>query len=301
MATIEVRELTKRFGSVLAVDQVSFHVQAGSVTGFLGPNGAGKTTTLRMLLGLVAPTSGTATVNGMPYRELPDRSRVGAVLEAASPHPGRTARNHLRVRALAGGIDPRRVDEVLDLVDLTTVADRRVGGFSLGMRQRLGLAAALLGEPAVLILDEPTNGLDPDGIRWIRGLLRGLAGEGRTVLVSSHVLAEVAQTVDTVVVLNRGRLIAQTSLHDLMAEAGQVVQVRTGAAERLSTALGAEGAQVTVVDGDRLAVTGTTAERVGRLAAELSIPLFESTTQATTLEDVFFQLTAGPAGKEPPR
>jgi ABC-2 type transport system ATP-binding protein len=181
------------------------------------------------------------------------------------------------------------------------VADRRVGGFSLGMRQRLGLAAALLGEPAVLILDEPTNGLDPDGIRWIRGLLRGLAGEGRTVLVSSHVLAEVAQTVDTVVVLNRGRLIAQTSLHDLMAEAGQVVQVRTGAAERLSTALGAEGAQVTVVDGDRLAVTGTTAERVGRLAAELSIPLFESTTQATTLEDVFFQLTAGPAGKEPPR
>jgi ABC-2 type transport system ATP-binding protein len=302
MAVIEIRGLTKRFGPVLAVDQVSFDVEPGSVTGFLGPNGAGKTTTLRILLGLVTPTAGTATINGRPYRELRNRSRqVGALLEAASPHPGRTARDHLRVRALAGDVDPGRVDAVLDLVDLTAAAGRRVGGFSLGMRQRLGLAAALLGEPAVLILDEPTNGLDPDGIRWIRTLLRGLAGEGRTVLVSSHVLAEVAQTVDTVVVLNRGRLIAQTSLHDLMAGARQVVQVRTPDADKLHTALAADGAQVTPVDGERLAVTGTTAERVGTLAAELSIPIFECATRATTLEDVFFQLTAEPAGKESPR
>jgi ABC-2 type transport system ATP-binding protein len=194
MATIEIRDLTKRYGPVLAVDRLSFEVERGTVTGFLGPNGAGKTTTLRMLLGLVEPTAGGTTINGAAYRDVPDPlHQVGAVLEASSFHPGRTARNHLRVQALAGGIRRARVEEVLDLVGLGGAADRRVGGFSLGMRQRLGLATALLGDPEVLILDEPTNGLDPEGVRWIRGLIRGLAEQGRTVLVSSHLLAEVAR------------------------------------------------------------------------------------------------------------
>jgi ABC-2 type transport system ATP-binding protein len=194
MATIEIRDLTKRYGPVLAVDRLSFEVERGTVTGFLGPNGAGKTTTLRMLLGLVEPTAGGTTINGAAYRDVPDPlHQVGAVLEASSFHPGRTARNHLRVQALAGGIRRARVEEVLDLVGLGGAADRRVGGFWLGMRQRLGLATALLGDPEVLILDEPTNGLDPEGVRWIRGLIRGLAEQGRTVLVSSHLLAEVAR------------------------------------------------------------------------------------------------------------
>ena len=228
MAVIDIRGLTKRFGQVLAVDQLSFQVQAGTVTGFLGPNGAGKTTTLRMLLGLVEPTKGSATINGRPYRQLPDPSHhVGAVLEAADIHPGRTARNHLHVRATAGRVGPARVDAVLDLVELAAAADRRVGGFSLGMRQRLGLAAALLGDPEVLILDEPANGLDPEGIRWLRAFLRGLARQGRTVLVSSHLLAEVAQTADHVVILDHGRLVTQAPLEELMAGARQVVRVRT--------------------------------------------------------------------------
>jgi ABC-2 type transport system ATP-binding protein len=218
MAVIEVRGLTKRFGSVLAVDQLGFDVDGGTVTGFLGPNGAGKTTTLRMLLGLVEPTAGTATINGRRYRDLPHpRRQVGAVLEAASVHPGRTARNHLRVQAMAGRVAPARIDEVLDVVGLTAAADRRVAGFSLGMRQRLGLASALLEDPEVLILDEPANGLDPAGVRWLRELLREQAGAGRTVLVSSHILAEAAQTVDRVLVLDRGRLVAQSSLAELTA------------------------------------------------------------------------------------
>ncbi|MGD0064293.1 MAG: ABC transporter ATP-binding protein [Streptosporangiaceae bacterium] len=218
MAVIEVRGLTKRFGPVLAVDQLSFAVERGTVTGFLGSNGAGKTTTLRMLLGLVRPDAGTATVNGLAYRDLPEPlHQVGAVLEASSLHPGRTARNHLRVQALAGQADPSRIDDVLDLVELTGAADRRIGGFSLGMRQRLGLATAMLTDPDLLILDEPANGLDPEGIRWLRDLLRGLAAEGSTVLVSSHLLAEVAQTVDAVVILDHGRLVAQSSLAELTA------------------------------------------------------------------------------------
>jgi ABC-2 type transport system ATP-binding protein len=216
MPVIEVCGLTKRFGPVLAVDRLSFAVEPGEVVGFLGPNGAGKTTTLRMLLGLVRPDAGTATINGSPYPDLPEPlHQVGAVLEASSFHPGRTARNHLRVQALAGQADPSRIDDVLELTGLTDAADRRVGGFSLGMRQRLGLATALLTEPELLILDEPANGLDPEGVRWLRDLLRGMAAEGATVLVSSHILAEVAHTVDSVVILDHGRLIAQSSLADL--------------------------------------------------------------------------------------
>jgi ABC-2 type transport system ATP-binding protein len=220
MGTIEVRGLTKRYGPVLAVDRLSFSVGSGMVTGFLGPNGAGKTTTLRMLLGLVRPDAGTATINGMAYRDLPEPlHQVGAVLEAPGFHPGRTARDHLRIQALAGQADPSRIDDVLDLVGLSGAADRRAGGFSLGMRQRLGIAAALLCDPDVLILDEPANGLDPEGVRWLRDLLRGMAEEGSTVLVSSHILAEVAQVADAVVIVNRGRLAAGAPLGKLTAGA----------------------------------------------------------------------------------
>jgi ABC-2 type transport system ATP-binding protein len=301
MAVIDIRGLTKRFGQVLAVDQLSFQVEAGTVTGFLGPNGAGKTTTLRMLLGLVKPTSGSATINGRPYRQLLEPTHhVGAVLEAADVHPGRTARNHLRVRATAGRIDPARVDAVLDLVELAAAADRRVGSFSLGMRQRLGLAAALLGDPEVLILDEPANGLDPEGVRWLRAFLRGLAKQGRTVLVSSHLLAEVAQIADSIVILDGGRLVTQAPLEELMAGARQVVRVRTPQAEELRAAVAAEGAHVQVVAADRLEVTGATAERIGTLAAERSIPVFECVTAAADLEEVFFQLTAVPTREEVP-
>ena len=216
MPVIEVRGLTKRFGPVLAVDRLSFEVERGTVVGFLGPNGAGKTTTLRMLLGLVRPDEGTATINGRAYLDLAEPlHQVGAVLEASSFHPGRTALSHLRIQALAGQADPSRIDDVLDLVGLTEAAGRRVGKFSLGMRQRLGLAAALLTDPELLILDEPANGLDPEGVRWLRDLLRGLADEGATVLVSSHILAEVAQTVDSVVILDHGRLVTQSTLAEL--------------------------------------------------------------------------------------
>jgi ABC-2 type transport system ATP-binding protein len=221
MAIIQAHGLTKRFGSVRAVDDLSFSVDSGSVTGFLGPNGAGKTTTLRMLLGLVAPDAGTAIIDGRAYADLPEPlHKVGAVLEASSFHPGRTARSHLRIQALAAAVDSSRIDEVLDLVQLTGAAGRRVGGFSLGMRQRLGLATALLADPEILILDEPANGLDPEGVRWLRGLLRGFAAEGGTVLMSSHMLAEAAQTVDSVVIVDHGRLIRQSPLASLTAYGG---------------------------------------------------------------------------------
>ena len=216
MAEIEVRGLTKTFGAVTAVRDMSFTAPAGQVTGFLGPNGSGKTTTLRAALGLIRPTAGEALIGGVPYRHLAQpRRRVGALLEASGFHPGRRARNHLAVLAASCGVPGRRVDEVLDLVDLASAADRRVREFSLGMRQRLGLAAALLGDPQVLLLDEPANGLDPAGIAWLRGLLRGLAGEGRTVVVASHVLSEVAQTADHVVIVNAGELRFSGSLHEL--------------------------------------------------------------------------------------
>jgi ABC-2 type transport system ATP-binding protein len=217
MSMIRIQNLTKRYGSVLGVDDLSFEVRPGQVTGFLGPNGSGKTTTLRILLGLATPTAGTATIGGLPYHRLPDPVRqVGAALDSNTFHPGRSAAQHLRIIATVTGLPRRRVDEVLGLTGLADVAGRRVGGFSLGMRQRLSLAGALLGDPAVLIFDEPLNGLDPDGIRWLRGLLRELAAQDRTVFVSSHLLSEVAQTADEVVVLSRGRLVAQTPLADLV-------------------------------------------------------------------------------------
>jgi ABC-2 type transport system ATP-binding protein len=220
MSVIEATGLTKRYGRVLAVDQLNFTVERGEVAGFLGPNGAGKTTTLRMLLGLVRPDGGSATINGHAYGELADPLRqVGAVLEASSFHPGRTARNHLRIQAIVADIDAERIDVVLDLVGLSDAADRRVRGFSLGMRQRLGLATALLADPEVLILDEPANGLDPEGVRWLRDLVRNLAAEGTAVLVSSHILAEVAQSVDSVIIINHGRVVAQAPIAELTATA----------------------------------------------------------------------------------
>jgi ABC-2 type transport system ATP-binding protein len=299
MATIELDQLTKHFGPVVAVDHVSFSVERGSVVGFLGPNGAGKTTTLRMLLGLVTPTGGTATINGRPYRELSDPRRVvGAVLEASNPYPGRTGVDHLRIEALAGGVPRSRVDEVLALVDLGEAAGRRVGQYSLGMRQRLGLATALLCDPEVLILDEPANGLDPEGVHWLRRLLRHFAGEGRTVLVSSHILAEVAQTVDSVIIMDQGRLATQATLIELAKHATAVIRVRTPRAELLASLLVEIGATVQVVGPERLEVTGASGEVIGTLAAEAAIPIFETVTEAADLEDIFLQLTAGDAHKE---
>jgi ABC-2 type transport system ATP-binding protein len=218
---ISVRGLTKRYGDTLAVDNLTFDVQPGTVTGFLGPNGSGKSTTMRLIMGLDAPTRGTALIGGQPYRSLPrPLGTVGAVLEARSFHPGRTARAHLTALAAGGGIPRRRVEEVLSRVGLADAAARRAGKFSLGMGQRLGIAAALLGDPGVLLLDEPVNGLDPEGVRWIRGLMRSLAAEGRTVLVSSHLISELAQTADSVIVIGRGRLLADTTVEDLAARAG---------------------------------------------------------------------------------
>jgi ABC-2 type transport system ATP-binding protein len=292
--------LTKRFGDVVAVDDLSFSVPRGTVTGFLGANGAGKTTTLRMLLALVTPTGGNAKILGQPYRELSDPlRRVGAVLEASSFYPGRTARNHLRVCAMAGGLDPKRVDTVLEIVGLTRAADRRVDDFSLGMRQRLGLATALLGDPGVLILDEPANGLDPEGVRWLRALLRGFADGGGSVLVSSHMLAEVAQTVDRVVIIDKGRLIVDAPLPELTTAGGiaPVVRVRTPMALQLSAAVADDGARAVLAAPDLVEISGSTPERVGMLAAQRAIPVFESTIEAPDLEAVFFQLTAAADAK----
>jgi ABC-2 type transport system ATP-binding protein len=294
VAVIEVDGLTKRFAGLTAVDHVTFTVERGRVVGFLGPNGAGKTTTLRMLLGLVTPTSGTATINGRRYDELTDPLHVvGAALESSLAYPGRSARNHLRIAALGGGAAAKRVDEVLDVVDLTGAANRRVGQFSLGMRQRLALATALVCEPEILILDEPANGLDPEGVHWLRILLRRLAGEGRTVLISSHILAEVAQTVDSVVILDRGRLVTGSTLADLTAEGGHVVRVRTPRATDLAQLLTGRGANVTVVAPDRVEITGATSEQIGTVAAEHAIPIFETSTETADLEDIFLRLTAG--------
>ena len=296
MAVIDLRDISKRFGDLVAVDHLSFEVESGTVVGFLGPNGAGKTTTLRMLLGLVTPSGGTATINGQPYRDLEAPTHVvGAVLEASDAHPGRTARNHLRIQALAGDVRAHRIEEVLEVVGLTSAADRKVGEFSLGMRQRLGLATALLSEPEILILDEPANGLDPEGVHWLRQLLRGFAVEGRTVLVSSHILAEVAQTVDSVVILDRGHLVAQSTLEALTAGATPVVRVRTPRAEELRVALVEKGATVRLIATDRLEVTDATPEQIGMLAAERGIPIFETATETPDLEDVFLQLTNGHA------
>jgi ABC-2 type transport system ATP-binding protein len=290
---IEVEGLRKRFGDVRAVDDLSFRAAPGAVTGFLGPNGAGKSTTLRSILGLVHPDSGSARVLGRRYRDL-DRptERVGAILEASEIHPGRSGRNHLRVLARAAGVPRSRVEEVLRLVELEGAARRRAGGYSLGMRQRLGLATALLGDPEVLIADEPANGLDPQGIRWLRDFLRSLAAEGRTVLVSSHVLAEVAQTADEIVIINRGRLVVQGPIAEVVARAAGGTRVRSPDAERLRGLLAGEGAPA-VDGGDGALVVDLPAERVGEIAAANGVVLHELVAERASLEDVFLQLTGG--------
>jgi len=290
---IEVEQLTKRFRKTLAVDDLSFKVREGAICGFLGPNGAGKTTTLRIILGLVRPTAGQATVMGRPYRGL-ERPPfdVGAVLEASSFHPGRTGRNHLRVVAAAAGIPRPRVEDVLDFVHLSEAAGRRVGGYSLGMRQRLSLAAAFLGDPKVLILDEPANGLDPEGMRWLRELLRSLASEGRTILISSHVLAEVEQIADEVVIIHRGRFVAHETTAELSARAAAGVRVRSPQADRLKPLLQEAGLAVTSSEGDLLLVGEGSTERVGELAAANGIVLHELAAEKTTLEEAFLELTA---------
>jgi ABC-2 type transport system ATP-binding protein len=292
-AVIAVDNLSKRYGATLAVDQLSFEVRPGSVLGFLGPNGAGKTTTLRVILGLARPSFGTATIDGHAYAGLADPVRsVGAILDSSGLHPGRSGRNHLRVIARGAGIPPSRVEEVLRLVELEPVAGRRVKGYSLGMKQRLNLAGALLGDPSVLVLDEPANGLDPQGIRWLRDLLRALAAEGRTVLISSHVLAEVAQTVDEVVVIHRGRLRAHSTLAELTASGTAGVRVRSPQAERLAELVReAEATAVTTADG-ALLVNGLSAAEVGELAARSSLVLHELTPAGdSSLEDAFLELT----------
>ena len=293
VAPVAVESLTKRFGGLVAVDDLSFALPPGTVTGFLGPNGAGKTTTLRMLLGLAEPSHGRALVFGRRYRELeaPAR-RIGAVLEATDFHPGRRGRDHLRALAIAAGIPTARVDETLRLVELNPVARHRVKTYSLGMRQRLGLAAALLGDPELLILDEPANGLDPEGVRWLRDFLRAFAAEGKTVFVSSHVLAEVAQTVDRIVIIAKGRLVAESSLDELTARMGASVRVRSPQAAELRERLAGAGIESQGID-STLLVRGTTPERVGEIAAAAQIVLHELVAESSSLEEVFLELTHG--------
>lgn len=291
-APIEVIGLTKSYDNRRVVDDLSFTVGWGEVTGFLGPNGAGKSTTMRMVLGLTRPTAGTATVQGMSFDRLENPgSVVGALLDAQQFHPLRTARNHLRVYADAGRIAKSRVDEVLDLVDLKEAADRRVGGFSLGMRQRLGLATALLGEPEVLVLDEPANGLDPSGIRWLRSFLRGFVADGRAAFVSSHLLGEMAQMADEVIVIARGRLVVHSPMHELIVHAGTGVRARSEEPERLRSALESVGAQAELVSHDTLLVKGLSVEDVGRTAARDRIVLYGLVAEEGSLEDVFLELT----------
>jgi len=289
---IEVRQLIKRFGAVTAVDGLSFQAGPG-VTGFLGPNGAGKTTTLRMLLGLVHPDSGQATIWGNQYAGLGAwRRKVGVVLEASGFHPGRTVCDHLRVRCAATGIGFSRADAVLEVTGLDGLAGRRAGALSLGERQRLGLAAALLGSPEVLILDEPGNGLDPAGVAWLRDLLRHLGGEGRTVLVSSHLLAEVAQIAGQVIVIDHGRLTWSGPVSRLTTATGQAVVVRAPRAAELRAALAAGGAAVRELADGRLEITGAAAEKVATVAAARGLPIFEISQQTGSLEEAFLALTA---------
>ena len=290
---IDVQGLSKRYGDRLAVDDLTFTVKPGIVTGFLGPNGAGKSTTMRLILGLDRPSAGRATVNGRAYRDFEaPLHEVGALLEARAIHTGRSAYNHLLAQAQTHAIGRDRVDEVIRLVGLESVARKRVGGFSLGMGQRLGIAAALLGDPATLILDEPSNGLDPEGIRWIRNLLKQLAAEGRTVFVSSHLMSEIALTAERLVVIGRGRLIADTSVEDFVRSASGDAAVRVRSAEpaRLAELLAAQGAHVED-DGDALSVSGTTSEEIGRLALEGGIALSELVVQEVSLEDAFMRIT----------
>jgi ABC-2 type transport system ATP-binding protein len=291
-AVVKAESLTKRFGEVIAVTDLSFVLEAGTITGFLGPNGAGKTTTLRMVLGLASPTSGRALVFDALYAELERPAlRIGAVLEATDFHPGRSGRDHLRMLGRAVDVPDSRVDEVLSLVELTDAAHRRVKGYSLGMRQRLGLAAALLGDPELLILDEPANGLDPEGVRWLRDFLRRLASEGRTVLVSSHVLAEIAQTVDQVLIISHGRLVVESPLAELTARAGGAVRVRGADPQRLTAALHSNDLRVTIGADHSLLVQGASSERVGEIAFAAGVPVHELSTDGGSLEDIFLQLT----------
>jgi len=295
-AAIEATGLTKRYASVTAVDDLSFRVREGAVTGFLGPNGAGKTTTLRMVLGLARPTAGSATIEGRRYVDLDDPARtVGANLEVAGAHPGRSGRNHLRALAAMAGLPRSRVDEVLRLVELEDAADRRAGKYSLGMRQRLGLAATLLGDPRVLVLDEPANGLDPQGIRWLRDFLRTLASEGRAVLVSSHVLAEVAQTADDVVVINHGRSIAQAPLSEIMARSGGGMKVAGPDVRKLGDLLFQQGAEVSG-DSAEILVKDRTGEQIGRVVAEHQLVISELAPVGSSLEEVYLELTGSTGG-----
>jgi ABC-2 type transport system ATP-binding protein len=290
---IEAQHLSKRYGAKLAVDDLTFTVEPGKVTGFLGPNGAGKSTTMRMILGLDLPTGGRVTVNGRP---LADHARplyeVGALLEARAVHTGRSARNHLRAIAATAGIGRRRVQEVIDFTGLTDVADHRAKTFSLGMGQRLGIASALLGDPQTLILDEPVNGLDPDGVRWIRTTLRGLADEGRTIFLSSHLMSEMAMTADHIIVVGRGRLIRDQSMRELMAaEARSRVRVRSPQAQQLARLLVDDGAACEAVSDEAIDVTGRTTDEVGRLAAAHGIVVLELTALTASLEDAYLALT----------
>lgn len=292
MATIEIDGLTKRFGSVIAVDGLNLTAGLGQVIGLLGPNGAGKSTTLRMLLGLITPSAGTATIDGRAYRELDHPLRhVGAMLEASSFHPGRSGIDHLRLQARAAGVGHSRIAEIVGLVGLDAAAGRRVGGYSLGMRQRLGLGLALLSDPELLILDEPASGLDPEGVRWLRQLLQGLAREGRSVLVSSHVLPEVAQTVDRVVIVDRGRLVKDVPLTELAGGGDDVVLVRSPDPRALIAALAAGKISAHAADGNWVRVSGADIEQVGRRAAWAGVPIFETRTETRSLENIFLALT----------
>jgi ABC-2 type transport system ATP-binding protein len=291
---IVTRGLTKRYGKTVAVDGLSFTVPSGVVTGFLGPNGSGKSTTMRMIMGLDVPDAGAATVNGLLYDELrwPLRE-VGALLDAKAFHPGRTARQHLRWLAKSNEIPEARIDEVLDVVGLTSVADQRAGKFSLGMGQRLGIAGALLGDPGVLLFDEPVNGLDPEGIRWARYLLRDLAADGRTVLVSSHLISEMALTAERLVVIGRGTLIAETSVEKFTAQhRSEAVRVVTPTPQLMVTALTKEGVRPTVSDDGGIVVTGVPSARIGEIAARSSLTLHELTPVRASLEDAFMELTS---------
>jgi ABC-2 type transport system ATP-binding protein len=295
-ARIEVRDLTKKFGGFTAVESLSFTVEPGRITGFLGPNGAGKTTTLRMLLGLVRPTSGVATIGGQRYSEIATPLRVvGSALEATNFHPGRSGRNHLRILADTAGVDSKRVDEMLEMVGIPAAARQRAGGYSMGMRQRLGLAAALLGDPQVLLLDEPANGLDPEGIRWLRMLLRHLSGQGKTILISSHMLSEVEQTVDDVIIIANGKFIQQGSVADLHGEKRAIV--RTTDASALVTALNVAGLKANATDATTLEAFGDDMARVGDIALRASLPIHELRAYQTDLEALFFELTEAPENR----
>src|ERR1700749_4860363 len=292
---MEINGLSKHFGTVRAVDDLSFTVEPGRVTGFLGPNGSGKTTTLRMLLGLVHPSAGTATIAGQRYQDLANpTASVGAVLEATSFHPARRARTHLRMAVRAGGHDEKRADEVLGLVGLSGDAKRKIGGFSMGMRQRLELATALIGDPGVLILDEPSNGLDPQGIAWLRDFMRYLASEGRTVLVSSHLLSEMAQTIDDAVIVSFGQLKAQGTLEEITKGiTGIVMRARSPEADRLAAVLSQNGIAFRRITHDEIAMDGVTPEQVGPLLASNQIVLYELAQEGGDLESVFLSLPAG--------